>query len=105
MPSLQFSYYQADAQGASGNQDKLEANWFTFEPSDFLLYPKMDPAKRITHCDNSIWNILYNYQGPQTDPDSIKAFGKNSMAFGQVFMRKYQMYISYNEDKSAVYYV
>ena len=75
---------------------------FSFEPYEYLLFPLIDTDLRVTHCDNSIWNIQtqdYEGQGKYNDDETLiqelAEHSEYSDAFGQVFMRKYGMYVTY----------
>jgi hypothetical protein len=100
MPSLQFIY--TNAYTGVTEDDYMQ---FSFEPYEYLLFPLIDSDLRVTHCDNSIWNIAtqdFEFSNPNRE-SLVNDFSQYADAFGQVFMRKYGMYITYQEDGTVVF--
>ena len=60
----------------------------------------MDETNREIYCDNSIWNIDHQAEmtGKTIEKRRINFDSADSIAFGQVFIRKYGLYVTYEYD-------
>ena len=90
MPSLQFLYTVV------GNTTRKQ---FDFSADEYLMFPHVDEQYRTTYCDNSIWNLAAELEIKNRTPGYFEEkFSNDTLGLGQVFMRKYGMFITYTDD-------
>jgi hypothetical protein len=74
---------------------------FIFDPNEYVLYPKIDDTDRTMYCDNSVWNIDNQAEmtGKEVTQLHLNFDSKDSIAFGQVLIRKYGLYVTFGSEE------